>query len=333
MLNRIRQAFLSRFDQLQGHLHNQLQKSQRSTMDAMRRHHERQLFLSGQIAARQVRQLDRIGTLADAEFRVSSQWGEDGIIEWLCHKLPGIDRSFVEFGVENFTEANTRFLLQNRGWRGLVIDGSSDHMAHLRNEQLYWMHDLVAVSAFVTAENIDTLIRDNGFAGELGILSVDIDGNDYWVLKAIQSVRPAILICEFNGVLGDRHAITVPYDPAFERLKAHHSGQYFGASLAAIVRLATEKGFTFVGTNSNGVNAFFVRGDLAAPVLAAIDHVKSWPARHRDSRSAEGGLTFTRGAAKAELIRKLPVVDVVTGRTHALEELMPLYGPEWEREI
>jgi hypothetical protein len=333
MLNRIRRAFLSRFDQLQSQLHSQLQKSQRSAMDAMRRHHERQLLLSGQIAARQVRQLERIDTLADAEFRVSSQWGEDGIIEWLCHKLPGIPRSFVEFGVENFTEANTRFLMQSRGWRGLVIDGSSDHMAHLRSEQLYWMHDLVAVSAFVTAENIDGLIRDNGFSGELGILSVDIDGNDYWVLKAIQSVRPAILISEFNGVLGDRHAITVPYDPSFERLKAHHSGQYFGASLGAIRRIATEKGYTFVGTNSNGVNAFFVREDLAAPVLASIGSVKSWPARHRDSRAPDGALTFTRGTAKAELIRKLPVIDVATGRTHAIEELMPLYSPEWEREI
>ncbi|MEW5963652.1 MAG: hypothetical protein AB1749_08805 [Pseudomonadota bacterium] len=325
MLSRIRQVFAAGFDQLQS--------SQRRAFAAMGRNFERQLLLSGQIAARQVRQMERIDTLADVEFRVSSQWGEDGIIEWLCHKLPGIPRSFVEFGVENFTEANTRFLLQSRGWRGLVIDGSSDHMAHLRNEQLYWMHDLVAVSAFVTAENIDALIRDNGFAGELGILSVDIDGNDYWVLKAIQSVRPAILICEINGVLGDRHAITVPYDPAFERLKAHHSGQYFGASLAAIMRLAAEKSYTFVGTNSNGVNAFFVRNDLSGPVLESIARIKSWPARHRDSRSAEGTLTFTRGTAKAELIRKLPVVDVATGRTHAIEELMPLYSPEWEREI
>src|SRR5262245_31604250 len=86
---------------------------------------ERQLFLTGQIACGQVRQLDRLTTLADAEFRVTSQWGEDGIIEWLCHMLPGIPHSFVEFGVEHYQEANTRFLLQNRNWRGLIIDGDS----------------------------------------------------------------------------------------------------------------------------------------------------------------------------------------------------------------
>lgn len=325
MLNRIRTAIASRMDQLM--------RSQLQMLSGVNQNIERQLLLSGQIASRQVRQLDRVATLADAEFRVTSQWGEDGIIEWLAHKLPGIDRSFIEFGVENYTEANTRFLLQNRGWRGLIIDGNPDHMARVRAEQISWMHDIVAVASFVTAENIDDLIRSNGFGGELGILSVDIDGNDYWVLSAIKSVNPAILIVEFNGVFGDLHAITVPYDAAFERLKAHHSGQYFGASLAAVVRLAGEKGYRFLGTNSNGVNAFFVRDDLAAPVLASIGEVRSWPARHRDSRDANGVLTHVRGIAKAGLIKHLPVVEVASGKTVALESLFPLYSPAWEHEV
>ncbi|MEM1318476.1 MAG: hypothetical protein AAGF29_09445, partial [Pseudomonadota bacterium] len=172
---------------------------------------ERNLYLSGQIAARQLKTMDKIETLADVEFRVHSQWGEDGIIEWLVQKLPGIDRSFVEFGVENYGEANTRFLLRHRGWKGLIMDGTAANMQHVKGETLYWMHDLKAVEAFVTAENIKDLITDNGFAGELGILSVDIDGNDYWVTKAIDCVNPAILILEFNGVFGDVHRITTPY--------------------------------------------------------------------------------------------------------------------------
>lgn len=296
---------------------------------------ERQLLLSGQIASQNVRQMGQIRTLADVEFRVTSQWGEDGIIEWLCHQLPGIDRSFVEFGVENYGEANTRFLLQNRGWRGLIMDGSAAHMAHVRSETLHWMFDLVAVDSFVTAENINDLIRDNGFAGELGILSVDIDGNDYWVLKAIDCVRPAILIAEFNGVFGDRHAITVPYKPDFERLAAHHSGQYFGASIKAIIELAAEKGFRFLGTNSNGVNAFFARDDLAVPLLERIDEVKAWPPRHRDSRDAQGQLSFTRGQAKAELISDMPVEEVgkEVGGTTRLGDLQPLYSEAWVTEI
>lgn len=294
---------------------------------------ERNLLLSGQIAAMQVRQLHSIETLADAEFRVTSQWGEDGIIEWLVHKLAGIDRSFVEFGVENFGEANTRFLLQNRGWRGLVMDGSEAHMAHVRSETIHWMHDIIAANAFVTAENINDLIRQHGFDGDLGILSVDIDGNDYWVLKAIDCVRPAILITEFNGVLGDKHAITTPYDPAFERLKAHHSGQYFGASIRAMILLAKEKGFTFLGSNSNGVNAFFVRNDLAPQVLPLIKTVKAWPARHRDARDADGNLTYTRGTAKAELIKGTRVYDVEQDAEVTIDSLFPLYSEDWQREL
>jgi hypothetical protein len=206
-------------------------------------------------------------------------------------------------------------------------------MAQVRNETLHWMFDLVAVDSFVTAENINALIRDNGFAGELGILSVDIDGNDYWVLNAIDCVNPAILITEFNGVFGDRHGITVPYRPDFERLSAHHSGQYFGASIEAMITLASAKGFRFLGTNSNGVNAFFVRDDLAPPLLERIGEVKAWPPRHRDSRDAEGRLTFTRGQAKAKLIEDMPVQRIGDGKVIRLGELEPLYSDAWAREI
>ena len=294
---------------------------------------ERNLHLNGQIAARQLRSMKKITTLEDVEFRVHSQWGEDGIIEWLVQQMPGIDRSFVEFGVENFGEANTRFLLRNRGWRGLIMDGTAANMQHVKSETLYWMHDLLAVEAFITAENINQLITDNGFSGELGILSVDIDGNDYWVLEAIDCVNPAILILEYNGVLGDQHAITVPYDAGFERLAAHHSGQYFGASVKAMIQLAKEKGYTFIGTNSNGVNAFFVRDDLAPPIVGAIENIKMWPPRHRDSRDGNGVLIYARGLDKAKQIEGLPVHNLENGNVQSILSLGQLYSDEWAREI
>ncbi len=312
---------------------SEVQSTQVRGFSAQTKVAEQTQFLTGQIASFQVRQLATLPTLADAEFRVTSQWGEDGIIEWLVHNLPDINRSFVEFGVENYAEANTRFLLQNRGWRGLVMDGNAAHMEHVRRQTIHWKFDLVARSAFITAENINELITTDGFDGELGILSIDIDGNDYWVLQAIDCVRPAILIVEINGVFGDRHAISVPYDPAFDRLKAHHSGQYFGASLKAITQLAAEKGFTFIGTNTNGVNAFFVRDDLAGNIVSCIDEIKAWPARHRDSRDAAGKLSYTRGDAKAELIKSMPVCDIESGKQVTLESLYPLYSKKWAQEI
>ncbi len=211
--------------------------------------------------------------------------GEDGVIEWLCQKLPDISRSFVEFGVENFAEANACFLIENRGWRGLVMDGGESHMAGLRREALYWRHDLTAVGAFVTVENINELIAGNGFAGELGILSVDIDGNDYWVLEAIDCVKPAIVICEVNGVFGDLQPFTIPYRPDFRRLEAHYSGQYFGCSIAAVKMLCERKGYTFIGANTNGVNAFFVRTDLAGPIVESIGEIRAHPPRSARPRS------------------------------------------------
>lgn len=287
---------------------------------------DRSLQLQGRVAAMQVAARDKIRDLSDVEFRVCSQWGEDGIIEWLCHKLPGVSRSFIEFGVESFAEANCRFLIENRGWRGLVMDGSASHMGNLRQETLYWRHDLTAVTAFITAENINALIKASGFAGELGILSVDIDGNDYWVLQAINCVNPAIIICEINGNFGDLQPLSIPYHPAFQRLQTHHSGQYFGCSVEAAKLLCSRKGYAFIGTNTNGVNAFFVRNDLAGPVIDSIAEVRAWAPRHRDSRNQNGQLDFTRGLARYELIADMPVVDLRSEKLVALREMQPLFS-------
>ena len=294
---------------------------------------ERTLFLQGQIAAKAIDPSKKLGRLSDAEFRVFSQWGEDGIVEWLVAQLGGISDRFVEFGVETFKEANCRFLLENRNWKGLVIDGSEANMRAMRDASFYWMRDITGVAAFVTAENINALITDAGFAGDLGILSVDIDGNDYWVWKAIDCVNPAIVICEVNPALGDIHPITVPYDPAFWRFNAHESGVYFGASIAALSHLAEKKGYTFVGTSSTGINAFFVRDDLAATVLGKLHNVVAHPIRHRDSRGADGRLTYTGGMARYDLIAHLPVVNVVTGETKILRDMGTPYSPEWLKVI
>lgn len=290
---------------------------------------ERLLLLQGRSLARAGEQSSRIRDLSDVEFRVFSQWGEDGIIDWLVGKIALPNHRFIEFGVENFAEANCRFLLQNRNWRGLVFDGSESNMRALRNERLFWMHDLTAQARFITAENINSLIKDAGFAGPLGILSIDIDGNDYWVWKSIDCVDPAIVICEYNPILGDTLPIVVPYAPDFQRLKAHHSGLYFGASIEALKRLAAQKGYTFVGTNSNGINAFFVRNDLAEPVVASLGRIRAFPSRHRDSRDLNGELTFVGGTDRLKLIADRPALNVETGQTLLLGEAPPLYSEDW----
>jgi hypothetical protein len=290
---------------------------------------ERSLLLSGRVAARQLPRHTQITDLSEVEFRVFSQWGEDGIVDWLVSQVALPNHRFIEFGVETFAEANCRFLLQNRNWTGLVLDGSEANIQRLRATNLFWMFDLTAQAAFVTAENIDDIITHANFAGDIGILSIDVDGNDYWIWRAIASVNPAIVICEYNPVFGDRWPVAVPYDPTFRRLERHHSGLYFGASIAALQHLAAQKGYVLVGSCSNGINAFFVRADLAGPVLALLANRRSFPSKHRDSRDQNGRLTHTGGLGRLTLVADMPVVNVETNRLGRLGDLNEPYSKEW----
>jgi len=247
--------------------------------------------------------------LQRAEFKVFSQWGDDGIIQFLVHYLEIQPQTFVEFGVENYREANTRFLLLNNNWRGLVLDGAEKNVAQIRQDRIYWQHDLQAQAAFVTAENINELLKTNGFEGELGLLHIDIDGNDYWVWKAISVVSPVLVIMEYNSVFGPDAAWTVPYDPKFYRTNYHFSNLCCGASLTALCDLAEEKGYAFVGSNSHGNNAYFVRKDQLRdlrPLTAAAGYVES---KFRESRDAQGQLTYLSGKNRLEAIRGTEVFD------------------------
>jgi hypothetical protein len=176
---------------------------------------------------------------------------------------------------------------------------------------------------FVTRENINEMIRSAGLHGDIGLLSVDIDGNDYWVLDAIDAVDPRILIVEYNSTFGPHAAVTVPYDASFHRTSADYSNLYWGASLSALCLVAERKGLALVGTNSAGNNAFFVRVDL----LGTLEHrspEEVWvDARFRESRDEAGNLTFISGReAKLRTIEHLPVVDVRTGRTLQIKDAM-----------
>ena len=263
--------------------------------------------------------------LRDAEFKVFSQFGDDGIIQYLIARLalgPEWQR-FVEFGVEEYSEANTRFLLLHDNWSGLVMDGSADSMAALRRTSLCWRHELTAVSAFITRENINGLLAEHGFLGRLGLLSIDIDGNDYWVWEAIEGVDAAIVIIEYNSVFGGRHAVSVPYDPAFQRLQAHSSALYWGASLGALAYASERKGYILAGCNSAGNNAYFIRRDLAAIAgLTALSVEEAYVAsKFRESRDPAGALTFLTGPARAHAIAGQTVVEVTTGRSVRLGDL------------
>ena len=257
--------------------------------------------------------------IQDYEFSVFSQWGEDGIIQKLISSVPIVNKTFIEFGVENFLESNCRFLMTKDNWSGYVIDGSDKHIETIMNSSFYWKFDLKAKSAFITAENINELLKESDFDEDLGLLSLDIDGVDYWVLKAIDSYRPRILILEYNSVFGSERAVTVPYKVDFIRGKMHHTNLYFGASLPALAALAAEKGYMFVGTNSAGGNAFFIRQDVFPSNLAQIEVREGFTeSKFRESRNTAGALTYLSGKSRLDAIRGMPVINVLNGEEEQL---------------
>jgi hypothetical protein len=282
---------------------------------------EQARLLTGSLCAARVRGLQRVASLAEAEFQVYSQWGEDGILQYLLARVAPRSRSFVEFGVQSYTESNTRFLLVHDNWSGLVIDSSQEFIDFIRGDAISWRHDLTALCAFITRDNINDLIAQR-FAGEdLGLLSVDIDGNDYWVWQAVNRVKPEIVVCEYNSVFGPKLAVSVPYSADFYRTQAHHSNLYFGASLAALCRLGEEKGYAFVGSNSAGNNAFFVRRDHLSGVAAHTAKEGYVESKFRESRDTAGQLNYLSGIERLRAIQDLPLVEVASGATRPIREL------------
>jgi len=264
----------------------------------------------GRIEGRQLADVPA-GDLQGAEFRTFSQWGEDGILQHLLRHVVITKKIFIEFGVENYTESNTRFLLIKDNWSGLVVDGSAANIDFIKNDDIYWRHNLKAEHAFITAENINDLFRKNGIVGEIGLLSIDIDGNDYWVWQAIDVVNPSIVVLEYNSGFGAERAVTVPYDASFIRSKAHYSNLYYGSSLSALWLLGRRKGYTLVGCNSAGNNAFFVRNDLRPASLPEVHPQDAFVrARFRESRTPDGALAFLSDAQVAAILDTLPLTDV-----------------------
>jgi hypothetical protein len=254
------------------------------------------------------------GEIRAAEFRVFSQFGDDGIIQFLVQRVPIENEVFVEFGVSDYRESNTRFLLVHDNWEGLVLDGGDAMHEFLRSSGLAWRNQIDARTAFIDRDNINSLIRDAGITGDIGLLSIDLDGNDYWVLEAIDVVSPRILVVEYNSTFGPNAAVTVPYDPAFVRAEKHSSWLYWGASLAAMTRLANGKGYALAGGNRAGNNAFFVRRELLGeiPELSVVEAYR--PSRFRESRDSSGELTYVSGRDEhLRLIGEMPLVDVETG--------------------
>ena len=192
----------------------------------------------------------------NSEFKVYSKHGGDGILAYIFSKIGVTNRTFVEMGVEDGRECNTANLARNFGWSGLLIDANQSWVESAR--EFFKDYKVEVIHSFVTAENINETLE----GGEIDLLSIDIDGNDYWVWKAISGVNPRVVVLEYNSSFG-LHSVTQRYRPDHKFNPKEHP-LFFGASLPALAKLSKEKGYILVACDTHGHDAFFIRADLAS---------------------------------------------------------------------
>ncbi len=192
-------------------------------------------------------------------YKVYSQNDEDGIIQEIFKRIGTKTKIFIEFGVQNGLESNSHLLLFY-GWKGLWIEGSSEFCEEIKIKfkPIIYNKQLRVVNMFITKDNINELIKNSGFEGEIDLLSIDIDGNDYYIWEAINVVDPRVVIIEYNA----KFPPNLNWRQAYNATHIWRGDDWHGASLKALEGLALKKGYTLVGTNLRGCNAFFVRNDL-----------------------------------------------------------------------
>lgn len=202
---------------------------------------------------------EALPSLHDAGFRKYSQFEEDGILLYLFSLIPPKNRKCVEICAGNGRECMTANLIINHGWWGYLFDGMDSNVQSgkrfFANNKDTFLHPPTFTKAWITAENVNEQLLSSGVSGPVDMLSLDLDGMDYWVWRAVTAIDPVVVVCETHNATPIARAVTVPYDPKF----VCESENYRGASLEAMCRLGKEKGYRLIGTHRFGFNAFFVK--------------------------------------------------------------------------
>ncbi len=237
-----------------------------------------------------------------------SQNGEDGL---LLHLLSGIGvdrRQIVEIGCGPGHQCNSALLVCGFGWGGILIDRDPLEIEQARNffEGRQSSHRVTIIEQEVKPDAIDQLLSEQAIDGDLDVLSIDVDGVDFWIWQNLTTIQPRVVVIEVNASFGPERSCSVPWiagDPQHDRYRHHLRGWHHGASLTAMEALGRSKGYRLVAVDSTGTNAFFLREDLVLPEFPALDPRKAWrPHQVRSRRhSAE---------EQEQSLRSLPMVEV-----------------------
>lgn len=279
------------------------------------------LVLNAKVLINENNKLKSITGLEDVEFKVFSQNGEDGIIQYIINKLEIPNKIFIEFGVETYIESNTRFLLINNEWSGLILESDTDFVNFIKNDYVFQKYDLQIEKVFITKDNINSVFKNYTNLKDIGLLSIDIDGNDYWIWETITEIQPRIVICEYNATFGDSKKVTIPYQADFDKNTAHYSNLFFGASLNALCDLADKKGYDFIGTCTSGANAFFVRKDINT-VFKPLNSKEGYhKLTAKSSKDKKGNLTFLRHNERLNEIKNKKLLDIESNTISSIKEI------------
>ena len=215
-------------------------------------------------------------------------------------------RRFLEIGIQDGWECNGANLAKHLFWDGWFVEGSPGHAA-LARQHYQWDpathdRDIVVIDDTVTRDNVNELLAAHGVRN-VDLFSLDIDGMDWWIWKEISQIEPRIVVVEYNAAFGPERSLTVPYQDKFSRWDHHSSGLYYGASLAALVKVGIEKNYRFVGCNSSGTNAFFVRNEVAPKTLPAVGTIDGFRGNSYQNR-------ITPFERQFDTIKHLALVDV-----------------------
>jgi hypothetical protein len=286
-------------------------------------------FMLGSIYLNEVRKkYDLIKNLQEAEYKIFSQTGEDGILDFLLTKLNILNCKFVEIGVGDYSEANTRYIYEKSFSEGLIVDIESNLKDKVSKNINLWKGLLHVENIEIDSENINSILDKYNLNRDLDLFSIDIDGIDYWVIENLRPQISKLFVLEYNPTFGHNLEITVPNIKNFNRFKSHYSGCYYGSSLKAMIRLMDRKGYDFLGTNNLNFNAFFVLKNISYTLDNLKKNLKNLEnyslIKIRDSKDKRGELNFIDKKERLLQIKDLEVTDVsqINKKVYKISEII-----------
>ena len=275
----------------------------------------RKIFLIGTSHCSSMRpNYSNVKDLNDLDYKVFSQAGEDGIIDYLLYSLNIKKPKFIEIGVGDYRESNTRFVYERSSCKGLIVDVIENLEQKVKGNINFWKGDLKVVEKEIDSENIIETLNENNFSKDIDLFSLDIDGIDYWVLEKLPNEFSKIIVVEYNAIFGDKLMVSVPNIKGFQRHKYHYSYLCCGASLKALINLLNKKGYIFLGTNLLRTNAFFVLKKFKDKINLDLSNTnllnKHVDSHIRESRNKKGILNYLSGKNRIKEIENCEVVDL-----------------------